>query len=144
MSSVIVMPTGTYMSVNEKTRFLSIDGYVNCHAYCIPSTLMFIEAPPGGAFWSVEANAAFAATGLPFSSMLDAAGFLIPGSITKVAIVRKTRITAAPTVQPISRRVLPWICAATRPFFARNLNRHQNSTPSTPTKTMIAMTRMIA
>ena len=64
------------------------------------------------------------ATGLPFASMLDAAGFLIPGSITKVAIVRKTRITAAPTVQPISSRVLPWICAATRPLrLARYLNR---------------------
>ena len=84
---------------------------------------MFIEAPCGGASWSVAANAALAATGLPFSSMLDAAGFLIPGSITNVATVRKTRMTAAPTVQPISRRVLPWIWAATRPFLARYLNR---------------------
>ena len=55
-------------------------------------------------------------------SMSDAAGFLIPGSITNVATVRNTRITAAPTVQPISRRVLPWICAATRPLRARYLN----------------------
>ena len=85
----------------------------------MPSTLMFIDAPSGGASWSVAAKAALAATGLPFSSMSDAAGFLIPGSITNVAIVRKTRITAAPTVQPISRRVLPWIWAATRPLLAR-------------------------
>ena len=101
----------------------SIDGYVNCQTYCMPSTLMFIDAPSGGASWSVAANAAFDATGLPFSSMSDAAGFLIPGSITKVATVRKTRMTAAPTVQPISSRVLPWICAATRPFLARYLKR---------------------
>ena len=75
--------------------------------------------------------------------MSDAAGFLIPGSITKVAMVRKTRITAAPTVQPISSRVLPWIWAATRPFLARYLTMHQKSTASTPTKTMIPMIPMI-
>ena len=101
----------------------SIAGYVYCHTYCMPSTLMFIASPSGGASWSVEAKAALDATGLPFASMLDAAGFLIPGSITKVATVRKTRITAAPTVQPISSRVLPWICAATRPRLARYLTR---------------------
>ena len=84
---------------------------------------MFIASPLGGASWSVEAKAAFEATGLPLMSMSDAAGFLIPGSITNVATVRNTRITAAPTVQPISSRVLPWICAATRPLRARYLNR---------------------
>ena len=31
------------------------------------------------------------------------------------------RITAAPTVQPISSFVLPWICAAVRPLRARYL-----------------------
>ena len=46
----------------------------------------------------------------------------------------KTRITAAPTVQPISSRVLPWICAATRPLRARYLNSEQISRPSTPMK----------
>jgi hypothetical protein len=52
-------------------------------------------------------------------SMSDLAGFLIPGNMMNVATVRKTRITAAPTVQPTSSRVLPWICAATRPLRAR-------------------------
>ena len=80
---------------------------------------------------------------MPFASMSDAAGFLIPGSITKVAMVRKTRITAAPTVQPISSFVLPWIWAATRPRLARYLTRHQISTPSTPMKTMRPRTKMI-
>ena len=68
----------------------------------------------------------------------------MPGSITNVAIVRKTRITAAPTVQPISSFVLPWIWAATRPRFARYLTRHQMSTPSTPTNTIKPSTKMIA
>ena len=43
------------------------------------------------------------------------------GSLTNVTTVSITRISAAPTVQPISRRVLPWIWAATRLFLARNL-----------------------
>ena len=43
------------------------------------------------------------------------------GSFTNVTTVMTTRITAAATVQPISRRVLPWIWAATLLFLARNL-----------------------
>ena len=43
------------------------------------------------------------------------------GSLMNVTTVRTTRISAAPTVQPISSRVLPWIWAATRTFLARNL-----------------------
>ena len=38
-----------------------------------------------------------------------------------VTTVRTTRIIAAAIVQPISSRVLPWICAAVRTFLARNL-----------------------
>jgi hypothetical protein len=55
------------------------------------------------------------ATGLPFASTDDGFGSLMSPSLTNVKTVMKTRIAAAPTVQPISRRVLPWICAAVRP-----------------------------
>jgi hypothetical protein len=51
---------------------------------------------------------------------LEFGGLMIPGSFTNVTTVRTTRISAAPTVQPISRRVFPWIWAATRFFLARN------------------------
>ena len=54
-----------------------------------------------------------------------------------------TRITAAPTVQPTSRRVLPWICAATAPLRARNLISAYASPPMTAKKITSAMTRMI-
>ena len=82
--------------------------------------------------------------GCPARRCPTRAGFLIPGSLMKVTTVMKTRITAAPTVQPISRRVLPWIWAATRPRLALNLIRNQISAPSTPTKTITAMTRISA
>ena len=68
---------------------------------------------------------------------------MMPGSSTNVAMVRKTRITPAPTVQPISSRVLPWIWAATRPFLARYLMMHQKIRPSTPMKMTRAMTPMM-
>jgi hypothetical protein len=42
-------------------------------------------------------------------------------SLAKVTMASATRITAAATVQPISRRALPRICAATAPLRARNL-----------------------
>ena len=79
---------------------------------------------------------------MPSASMVDAAGFLMSGSLMNVTAVMNTRITAAPTVQPISSRVLPWIWAATRPFVARYLNRNQISSASTPTNTTIAITRI--
>ena len=103
---------------------------------------MCIEAPVGGAGWSVEAKATLDATRLPLASMSEAAGFLIPGSMMKVTAVMKMRITAAPTVQPTSRRVLPWICAATRPLRARKRIMNQISVPSTPTNTTTAITRI--
>jgi hypothetical protein len=40
-------------------------------------------------------------------------------SSPKVMIASAMSTTAAPTVQPISKRVLPWICMATRPLRAR-------------------------
>ena len=52
---------------------------------------------------------------------LESGGLMMLGSFTNVITVSTTRINAAATVHPISRRVLPWICAATAPFLARNL-----------------------
>ena len=103
---------------------------------------MFSVAPLGGGFWSVEAKKALAATRLPEASMSDAGGFLIPGSLMKVTTVMNTSTTAAPTVQPISSRVLPWIWAATRPRRALNLRRNQISEPWTPMKTTSAIAKM--
>ncbi len=51
------------------------------------------------------------------------------------------RITAAPTVQPTSSFVLPWICAAVRPLRARYLNSEYSSAPSTPAKMNSASTK---
>ena len=84
------------------------------------------------------------ATLAPLASMSDAGGFLIPGSLMNVTIVMNTRITAAPTVQPISSRVLPWIWAATRPRRALKRIRNHSSAPSTPKKTIVAITRISA
>ena len=49
----------------------------------------------------------------------DGFGSLIAGSLMNVKAVMKIRITAAPTVQPTSSFVLPWIWAAVRPLRAR-------------------------
>src|SRR3954451_838442 len=100
------------------------------------------EARLGGAGWSVEATSVVEATLLPCASMLDAGGFLIPGSLMKVTTVMKTRITAAPTVQPISSRVLPWIWAATRPRRALKRVTNHSRQPSTPRNTTVAITRI--
>ena len=70
--------------------------------------------------------------------MSDAGGFLMSGSMMNVKTVMKIRITPAPTVQPISSRVLPWIWAATAPLRARNLTSAQTSAPATPRKTIQA------
>lgn len=70
-------------------------------------------------------------------------GFWIAESLTKVITASTTRITAAPAVQPISRRVLPWICAATAPLRLRNFHSVYTSAPSTATKITSAMYRMI-
>src|SRR4051812_5548666 len=74
--------------------------------------------------------------------MSDRGGFLMPGSVMKVNTVMNTRITAAPTVQPISRRVLPWIWAATAPLRARNLIIAQSSAPATAMKMISARTKI--
>src|SRR5579884_2986183 len=70
-------------------------------------------------------------------------GLMMLGSFTNVTTVSTTRIRAAPTVQPISSGVLPWIWAATRLRLARNLITEYSSAPSTPTNTTAAMYRMI-
>jgi hypothetical protein len=83
----------------------------------------------GGSGWSVEAKSTppppppACSTGVPSGALSDGGGFLMSSSLMNVTAVRNTRITAAPTVHPISRRVLPWICAATVPLRARYLTR---------------------
>ena len=62
----------------------------------------------------------------------------MPGSMMNVKIVMKIRITPAPTVQPISSRVLPWIWAATMPLRARKLTSAHSSAPATPRNTIQA------
>src|SRR3569832_1973284 len=99
--------------------------------YWRPVTQIVSLWPFGGVGASIEADRT------PFASLFG--GFWIELSFEKVISASATRITAAPTVQEISRRVLPWICAATRPFFARNLKTEYSSAPSTTTKTTIAM-----
>ena len=89
--------------------------------YCWPLTQMFSDLPFGGSFWlgpeakSVPPSASCSPLAPEFG------GLRIAGSLAKVKVARTTRISAAPTVQPISRRVLPRIWAATAPLRARNL-----------------------
>ena len=66
---------------------------------------------------------------------------MIAGSLMKVKAVMKMRITAAPTVQPISSFVLPWIWAAVRPLRARKRHSDHSSVPSTPAKMNSASTK---
>ena len=62
-------------------------------------------------------------------------GFLIWSSLRKVTTEIKTSNSAAPTVQPTSRRLLPWTRTATAPLLARNFQTVQISRPPTPKKT---------
>src|SRR5579884_3119141 len=104
--------------------------------YCRPWTQIVSFLPLGGLGWVTEADRKFPVA-------VELGGLMMLGSFTKVTTVNTTRIRAAPTVQPISRRVLPWIWAATGLRLARNLNTEYRSAPSTPTKTTAAMYRMI-
>ncbi len=64
-------------------------------------------------------------------------------SIAKVTTASTTRMTEAPSVQPISSVVLPRIWAGTASLRARNFTIEYSSAPSTPTKTTTATARMI-
>ncbi len=81
--------------------------------YWRPVTQMVSFLPLGGVGSVVDAN------WRPLGPLFG--GFWIEPSFEKVTAASTTRISAAPTVQVISRRVLPWIWAATRPLLARNL-----------------------
>ena len=81
------------------------------------------------------------ATGAPLASTTDGFGSLIAPSLRNVKKVMKMRITAAPTVQPTSSLVLPWICAAWRPLRARYFHSEYSSVPSTPAKMNSASTK---
>ena len=95
----------------------------------------FFDALGIGSF--APTTALFKLRGRPADELVDAAstpslscrpfgpefaGVVIEFSFANVTTVRTTRISAAASVQPTSSRVLPWICAATRPLRARNLN----------------------
>ena len=65
----------------------------------------------------------------------------MPGREMKATMVSTTTISPAPMVQPISSRVLPWICAAMRCLRARKRMTVYSSSPSTPIRTIRAMIR---
>ena len=69
--------------------------------------------------WAGSARSTEADSTSPLA--LEFGGLTMLGSLMNVTTVSTTRISAAATVQPISRRVLPWIWAATGFFLARNL-----------------------
>ena len=87
--------------------------------YWRPVTQMVSFLPFGGVGSVVEAVSTPSASWRPSAPLFG--GSWIEPSFANVTAERTTRISAAPTVQEISRRVLPWIWAATRPFLARNL-----------------------
>src|SRR5438105_1138200 len=87
--------------------------------YCRPITVMLSALPFGGSLRSVLAYR----RPPPLPSALPPAeelgGFSIDGSFANVMIASASTITPAPTLQAISRRVLPRICAATARLRAR-------------------------
>src|SRR2546430_4647962 len=99
--------------------------------YWRPCTQIVTCLPLGGVGCVVEADST--TPGLEFG------GLMMPPSLTNVTTVIATRISAAATVQETSRRVLPWIWAATAPFLARNLNIEYTSVPTTIMNTTAAM-----
>ena len=56
-------------------------------------------------------------------------GLRIGCSSAKVSTASAIRIAVAPSVQPISRRVLPWICTATRPLRLRKRTARRAASP---------------
>jgi hypothetical protein len=84
--------------------------------YCRPITWMFSDFPFGGSFWSALAYSRVVWAVVSSPSGPELGGFWIEESFVKVSTARPVRITAAATVQPTSRRVLPRICAATAPL----------------------------
>ena len=82
---------------------------------------MFSERPLGGRGWKAEAFLTFVTTGVTKPSASEFGGVRMPPSIPNVTAASTTSTTAAPIVQPTSRRVLPRIWAATASLRARNL-----------------------
>ena len=68
--------------------------------YCRPWTQIVSFLPLGGEGW-VRADSR--------NGAVEFGGLMMLGNLTNVTTVRITRIMAAPIVQPISSRVLPWI-----------------------------------
>src|SRR4051794_38981514 len=99
---------------------------------------MFSDLPLGGRRLVGEA-----ASLRPLAS--EFSGLRMPGSSANVTTASATRITAAATVQPTSRRVLPRICAAGAPLRLRlrNLTSAYSRPPSTSAKITRAITSVI-
>src|SRR6185437_14253050 len=110
MSRITVVFAGAYIVWYEYGSFPEKAAL----RYWRPWTQIVMLLPLGGVGRVTEADST-----TPLA--LESGGLMIAGRWMNVTTVKATRIRAAATVQPISSRVLPWICAATAPFFARNL-----------------------
>ena len=89
--------------------------------YWRPTTVMFSDFPFGGSLRLALASVRPLCPPSVTPSGPELGGFWIEESLAKVSTARAIRITAAPTVQPTSRRVFPRICAGTAFLRARNL-----------------------
>ena len=89
--------------------------------YCWPLTQTLSDLPLGGNFLvGPEAKSVpLSASCRPLAPEFGGLRMLL--SLAKVKAASTTRMSAAPTVQPTSSRVLPRIWAATAPLRARNL-----------------------
>ena len=81
---------------------------------------MFSARPLGGRGWKAEAFLMFSTTGVAKPSASEFGGVRMPPSIANVTTASTTSTTAAPSVQPTSRRVLPRIWAGTASLRTRN------------------------
>src|SRR6202020_2395217 len=102
--------------------------------YCRPWPQITSDLPLGGVGCVSEDSR---------NGALEFGGLRMLPSLTKVTTVRITRTAAAPTVQPTSSAVLPWIWAATFTFLARKRKTENVSAPSTRQDTTASMSRMI-
>src|SRR5580692_10842383 len=94
-----------------------------CHTNWRPTTVIFSDFPLGGSFCTLLAYKRELSLTRRSPSGLESTGLSIEESLANVSPAKANRITAAPTVQPISRRVLPWIWAATAPLREQKRNR---------------------
>ena len=97
-------------------------------------TLISSDLPSGGRRLSAVAYSSPLSAASASPPGLELGGSWIAESLTNVITESTTTISVAPIVQPISRRVLPWIWAATAPRRLRNFQSAYPSAPSTERK----------